>query len=93
MAESTTQSGQPVSPTVAAERTQRRERTAVDLPVVGHLPLPHPEDLAFYAGLGVLGVLELIEWPVVVALAAGHVLLRRSHSRMITEFGEALEEA
>lgn len=33
--------------------------------------LPSPEQAAYYAGLGVLGALQLIEWPVVLAIGVG----------------------
>ncbi|HEY2764442.1 MAG TPA: hypothetical protein VGJ13_10595 [Pseudonocardiaceae bacterium] len=33
--------------------------------------LPSPEQAAYYAGLGLLGVLEIIEWPVVLAIGVG----------------------
>lgn len=33
--------------------------------------LPAPGRVVYYAGLGVLGVLELIEWPVVLAIGVG----------------------
>lgn len=33
--------------------------------------LPSPGQAAYYAGLGVLGVLELIEWPVALAIGVG----------------------
>jgi hypothetical protein len=36
-----------------------------------------PADLAYYAGLGVLGAVEVIEWPVALAVAAGTALARR----------------
>jgi hypothetical protein len=37
-----------------------------------------PAELAYYAGLGVLAAVELIEWPVAVAVGAGTALARRS---------------
>jgi hypothetical protein len=38
---------------------------------VGPLALPSPGKAAYYAGLGVLAVAEIIEWPVAVAIGAG----------------------
>jgi hypothetical protein len=35
-----------------------------------------PAELAYYAGLGVLAVVELIEWPVALAVGAGTALAR-----------------
>ncbi|MFF9207758.1 MULTISPECIES: hypothetical protein [unclassified Streptomyces] len=69
-------------------------RNAVTLDVFGvHIELPPPEQLAFLAGVGVLGALEVIEWPVALVLAVGHQLAHSHHGRMLREFGEALEEA
>ncbi|WP_261558057.1 hypothetical protein [Frankia tisae] len=38
---------------------------------VGPLSLPTPGRTAYYLGLGTLAVVELIEWPVALAIAAG----------------------
>jgi uncharacterized membrane protein YjdF len=35
-----------------------------------------PAELAYYAGLGVLAAVELIEWPVAVVVGAGTALAR-----------------
>ncbi|MGH3941849.1 MAG: hypothetical protein ACRDTG_25130 [Pseudonocardiaceae bacterium] len=40
--------------------------------------LPSPAQVAYYAGLGVLGVLELVEWPVVLAIGVGTAIAQRS---------------
>ncbi len=53
------------------ERVQHAERFAVNLPIIGHIGIPRPEHLAFYAALGALAALEIIEWPVAVIVAAG----------------------
>ena len=65
----------------------------LDVPLVGTVTLPPPEQLAFYAGVGTLAVLEIIEWPVALVLAAGHALAHNRHNQIINEFGEALEAA
>lgn len=39
---------------------------------------PPPEQLAYYGGLGLLAVLELIDWPVAVAVGAGTVIAQRA---------------
>lgn len=39
--------------------------------------LPPPQQAAYYACLGVLGVLQMVEWPVVVAIAAGTAVSRQ----------------
>ncbi|GAA2446042.1 hypothetical protein GCM10010191_73720 [Actinomadura vinacea] len=55
--------------------------------------LPPGDQLAFLGGLGVLVVLEIIEWPLAAAIGVGHVLIHNAHRQALREFGEALEEA
>jgi hypothetical protein len=43
--------------------------------------LPPPTQLAYYAGLGVLAVFEVIEWPMVVVAAAGMIVVQRTVRR------------
>ncbi|KQW06968.1 hypothetical protein [Streptomyces sp. Root369] len=67
---------------------------AVVLDVFGkRLELPPPDQLAFMAGLGVLAALEIVEWPVALAITVGHKLAHSHHGRALREFGDALEEA
>jgi hypothetical protein len=40
--------------------------------------LPPRRELVYYTGLGVLTALEVLEWPVAVAVAAGTAVARRS---------------
>ncbi len=46
--------------------------------------LPPPQQTAYYAGLGLLGALSLIEWPVAVAIGTGTAIAlhgrEQSHS-------------
>jgi hypothetical protein len=77
----------------AAARVERAQHIAVTVPVLGEVKLPPPGHLAFYGGMMVLAAIELIEWPVAVALAAGHALASQHHNASIRELGEALEEA
>jgi hypothetical protein len=79
------------SDTVAKVRDART--LAVNLPIVGHVRIPRPEQVAFYAAVGALAAVEIIEWPVALLLATGHALLQNEHSRVAQEIGEALEEA
>lgn len=53
---------------------------------------PPVEHLLFYAALGTLAGLEVIEWPVAVALMTGHVLLDLTGRPGLHAVGEALEE-
>ncbi|MEU9831361.1 hypothetical protein AB0D67_07440 [Streptosporangium sp. NPDC048047] len=65
----------------------------VTVPVIGRVTLPPPEHLAFYAVLGVLGALEIIDWPVVLVIGAGHLLAGQRRSRVLRGAGEAAEAA
>jgi hypothetical protein len=77
----------------AVQRVRQAQTFALDLPIVGRVRIPRPEQLAFYGALGALAAIEIIEWPVALALAAGHALLQNEHSRVAHEIGEALSEA
>lgn len=69
------------------------ETFAINLPVLGQVEIPRPEQLAYYSGLAALAALELIDWPVAVVIAAGHLLANNHHNRLLEELGEAIEEA
>jgi hypothetical protein len=64
---------------------------SVSLPIIGQVPLSR-DQIGFYAGLGALATVGVIEWPVAAAVGAGHWLLRRSQSGTLRSFGEALDE-
>jgi hypothetical protein len=55
------------------------------------LETPPVEHLAFYAGLGALAAAEIIEWPVAMVLAVGHVLIGLTHRPALRELGEAID--
>lgn len=57
------------------------------------MTLPATGHLAFYAGVGAMGVLGIMEWPVVAALLVGHTLVNTRHNKVLQSLGEALEEA
>ncbi len=78
---------------VAAQRVQEAERLVVDLPFVGSVRLPRPEQLAYFGAVGVLVALEIVEWPIALVLATGHVLAQQQHSRAFQQLGEGLEDA
>ena len=74
-------------------KTQKRAGTAVEVPVLGSVTLPPPDRLIFYAGLGLLAVFEIVEWPVALIVGVGHMLADQRHWRLAQAVGEALEEA
>jgi hypothetical protein len=59
------------------EHRDEHAGAGIDLPVVGHLPV---ESLGFLVGLGVAGVVGVLEWPVVAAVGIGYALARRKAS-------------
>lgn len=77
----------------AMQHIREGETFAVELPVVGRVTVPRPEQLAYYGGLALLAVFDLIDWPVAVAVAAGHILASSHHNEILEQLGEALEEA
>lgn len=77
----------------AVAKVREAEKFMANLPIVGQVEIPRPEQLAYYGGLAALAAFELIDWPVALVIAAGHVLATNHHSRVLEEFGEAMEEA
>ena len=58
-----------------ARLVREADRFALQLPVVGRVPIPRPDQLAFYGALAGLVAVELIDWPVAVAIGVGHALV------------------
>ncbi|MUL77101.1 hypothetical protein [Mycolicibacterium sp. CBMA 226] len=77
----------------AVTRIRDAETLLLKLPYVGKVRIPRPEQLAYIGALAALAAFEIVEWPVAVVVAAGHLLAENQHSRAAREFGEALEEA
>jgi hypothetical protein len=86
-------SGRAASHRDAVARVRAARTFTVELPLVGRVRLPRPEQLAYYGALGALAAVEIIDWPVALILAAGHVLMQNEHSRIAQEVGEALDDA
>jgi hypothetical protein len=59
--------------TTSAEIQKLRSRPSVRLPALGRMNLPDKPGLLWYAGIGSMAAMELIEWPV-AALVAGLTL-------------------
>ncbi|OBG99675.1 MULTISPECIES: hypothetical protein [unclassified Mycobacterium] len=76
-----------------SERIRDAERIDLKLPVIGHVRIPTPDHLAFYGGLAALAALQLLDWPVALVLGAGQALAENQHSRVVQQFGDALEDA
>lgn len=77
----------------AVDQIRAGHTFVVNLPLVGRVTVPPPEQLAYYAGLAALAAVELIDWPVALVIGTGHLLASNHHSQILEEIGEALEEA
>lgn len=55
--------------------------------------LPAPQHLVFYAGIAVMAVVGIMDWPVVLTVAIGHTLINVQHNKALQSLGEALEYA
>ncbi len=52
-----------------------------------------PKPWPITAVLAALAAFELIDWPVAVVIAAGHLLASNHHNKLLEELGEAIEDA
>ncbi|MBV9207028.1 MAG: hypothetical protein JO037_16910 [Actinobacteria bacterium] len=77
----------------AAEEATEKNSSHVVLPLIGPIRLPPPDQLAYAGGVAALVALEVIEWPIGLALCAGHVLATCSQNKILQDFGHALESA
>ena len=79
-----------VSTTVAAQPTHgririvKRDRTSI---AQSH----SAEHLAWYAGLTLMALFEVIEWPVPLVIAVGHELAHRARNKAIRALAEGIE--
>ncbi|MEU6781300.1 hypothetical protein ABZ912_19030 [Nonomuraea angiospora] len=78
---------------MVVEPTRSAQRRRITLPVVGTVPLPESQHLVFYAVLVSLGILEIVEWPVVGIVAIGHLLAAQHRHPSLQQAGEAAEAA
>lgn len=77
----------------AVKQIRKGETFTVDLPLLGRVEVPPPQQLAYYGGLALLAAFEIIDWPIAIAVAAGHLMASNHHNQLLEELGEALEEA
>ncbi|WP_211176673.1 hypothetical protein [Pseudonocardia acidicola] len=63
-------------PDLHLPRLGRREASEAVSAVADRARSLSPAELAYYAGLGLLAVVDLIEWPVAIAVGAGTALAR-----------------
>lgn len=65
----------------------------LELPLVGEVTVPPADKIAYYAGVGVLAAVQVIEWPLALVITAGHLLADQHLSGLAAGLGEALESA
>lgn len=75
----------------ARENVQMYSRR-MELPMLGEVAVPPPDRVAYYAGLGVLAALQVIEWPIAVVITAGHLLADQHFSGLARGVGKALQD-
>lgn len=77
----------------AVQKVDQASHFRLALPLVGEVRLPEPQQLTYYAAVGALGVIGVLEWPLALVLVGGHALATNQHHRVLQQFGEALEDA
>jgi Ca2+-transporting ATPase len=85
---------------IAAQREASREVAegevySIQLPIIGRVPVPSPRQLAIYAALGGLAAIEIIDWPVALAMGVGSALVSRKLSNLEAredELAEVIEQ-
>ncbi|MGW4464499.1 hypothetical protein [Micromonospora sp. NPDC004704] len=65
----------------------------VRIPGFGEIAAPPPDKIAYYAGLGLLAALQIIEWPLALVITAGHLIADQHFSGLAKGLGEALQQA
>jgi hypothetical protein len=63
------------------------------LPLIGDVTVPPPGQMAYFAGLGILAAVEVIEWPLALVIGTGHLLADQHWSKVLRGLGGAAEEA
>ncbi len=61
----------PVDHRAVVESVRSARSFELELPIVGAIPVPRPEQIAYFAVMGLMVAFEIIEWPVAVTIAAG----------------------
>ncbi|HEY6797955.1 MAG TPA: hypothetical protein VI248_25040 [Kineosporiaceae bacterium] len=83
----------PIKGQRAAHHATERNSLRITAPLIGTVKVPPTDELAFLGGMAALAALGVLEWPVAGALAAGHLLSASTRSKVLQDFGKALEEA
>jgi len=73
----------PALPPRTGRRTSRQPSRAAP-------ELPHPR-LGWYAGLAVMAIFEVIEWPLAIVMMLGHEIAHRARGEALRDFAEGVE--
>jgi hypothetical protein len=82
----------PVAPDPERVRHSGPECVTLRIPFLGTIELSRPE-LAYVGGIAGLAALGLLEWPIALVIAGGHVLAADRSSRTVRDLGDAMTEA
>ncbi|MEU8295858.1 hypothetical protein AB0C04_01030 [Micromonospora sp. NPDC048909] len=74
-----------------ARETVQMYSRRVQVPMLGEVAVPPADKVAYYAGLGVLAALQVIEWPIALVITAGHLLADQHFSGLVKGIGQALQ--
>jgi hypothetical protein len=61
----------------ASRLVERAKKFSVHVPVVGRVSVPAADQLAFYGMLGILAAVNVIDWPVALAIGVGGAVVAR----------------
>lgn len=78
-----------INVSIITEHGGHRASVTVDATSVETPPIEH---LVYYAGIGILVAVEIIELPVALALTVGHLLIGLTHRPGLEALGEVIEE-
>jgi hypothetical protein len=80
---------EPTAPDPAQVRDSGPDGLTLWLPMLGSVEMSRPE-LAYVGGIAGLTALGLLEWPIALVIAGGHVLSADRSSRAIRDLGNAM---
>jgi hypothetical protein len=75
-----------------AARSAAAPAESARVPLLGiHLNKPDRASMAWYAGLGLMGALEVIDWPVAVVVGVSHALATQARNPEVRDAAEGAE--
>ncbi|MHB8296643.1 MAG: hypothetical protein ACYDH5_18935 [Acidimicrobiales bacterium] len=63
----------------------------VDVPFVGHVALPPPEQIIWYSTIAAMTAVGVLEWPLAVIVSFGHALATLRSNKVLSDVGDAME--